>query len=94
MKDREAFVNHCIEVHRSWSEGQAMAVGTTLPTCRTGKLQFLEVMPDGLIRRGIIGTMVHIAEPTDPGDEDLSDVAVLQSDWIHDPDTAGRLQRA
>lgn len=44
-------------------------------------LQFLEVMPDGMLRRGLVQTRVHYAEPENDDKEDLSDVAVPQTEW-------------
>jgi hypothetical protein len=41
-------------------------------------------MGDGMLRRGIVGTLVHVADPTEikPG-EDLSDIAIPQSQWVN-----------
>lgn len=86
VKDREVFVNRCIDVFIARGpKVKQWLLENPSNVAEPATLQFLEVVDGGLIRRGIIGTMVHIAEPSKPGDEDLSDVAVLQSDWIHDP---------
>jgi hypothetical protein len=56
------------------------------------ELQFLEVLPNGFIRRGFVGTIVHVAEPTDETGEDLSDISITQVDWTRDPTIAENLR--
>jgi hypothetical protein len=48
-------------------------------------LQFLEVLPDGSLRRGSVGTLVHYSMPVESTDEDMSDIAVSQVEWEHNP---------
>ena len=52
-------------------------------------LQFLDLLPNGFLRRGLLPTRVHYAEPRKSGESgDAIDVAVSQLDWVKDPSIA------
>ncbi len=86
-KQLERFVNFWIDRFIARAERvKKWYLSNDRSTVDPATLQFLEVMPDGMLRRGTLPTLVHVAEPDEgEGTEDLSDVAISQSQWENDP---------
>ncbi len=87
-KDREKFVNVWIDrfiARGPHVKAYVLSHDRAADITEPAQLQFLEVTPDGMLRRGITPTSVHYAEPENESKEDLSDVAVSQVEWTNNP---------